>query len=306
MLNENQIFWSNLEKLKDSLLLDDLEFAGTLGLSYEEYLKCRKNAYFLPLNCVFEFAEKMNFHFEDLLKEEFKLNIEKSSGHVILSDRYTYATYSEIQPLRNIISYLEMVRGMRAKINLIRKFNLTEDFFNNEQQRVNIHLISDIVRHLSLTYKFTDKEFKAMGHQTPFVVKSDFLKNKLTVPKNVEDVVSTFFEECTHLFDMNYHYKINSMVDNHVIIDATPRKHVLDELKIDRSEFGNREACYTRMGVISSMTYFKYGLNAPITQIASLQNGDTANRYLMDMTPFKKLGRSSSRNKVSNTHPIYQ
>lgn len=292
MLNENQIFWSNLEKIKDTLLLDDLEFAGALGLTFDEYLKCRKNAHYLPLNCVFEFAEKMNFHFEDLLKQEFKLNIEKGTGKFTLGERYSYATYSEIQPIRNIISYLEMVRGMRAKINLIRKFSLTEEFFQSEQQKTNIHLITDIVRHLTQTYKFTDREFKAMGHQTPFVVKGDFLKNKLTAPKNIEDVVSTFFEECTHLFDVNYHYRIGSMVDNHAIIEAIPRKHVLEELAVDSKDFGIREVCLTRMGVISSMTYYKYGLNAPISQISSLQNGDSSNRYLMDMTPFKRLGRS--------------
>lgn len=305
MLNENQIFWSNLEKIKDSLLLSDQEFAETLGLSYADYVKHRQGAFFLPLDCVFEFAEKMNFHFEDLLKQEFRIKIESATGQTLLPERYTYATYSELQPIKNIISYLELVRGFRAKVNLIRKFNLTDDIFNGSEQKVNVNLISDIVSYLNNTYKFSEKEYKAMGQQTPFVVKGDFLKNKLTAPKTIEDVVSTFFEECTHLFDKNYHYKIDNIVGNHVIIDAAPRKHVLEEMKINLTDFGNREVCLTRMGVISSMTYYKYGLNSPITQIASLQNGDSTNRYLMDMTPFKSLGRAS-RSQLSNSKTIYQ
>lgn len=305
MLNENQIFWSNLEKIKDSLLLSDQKFAETLGLSYEDYVKHRQGAFFLPLDCVFEFAEKMNFHFEDLLKQEFRIKIESATGQTLLPERYTYATYSELQPIKNIISYLELVRGFRAKVNLIRKFNLTDDIFNGSEQKVNVNLISDIVSYLNNTYKFSEKEYKAMGQQTPFVVKGDFLKNKLTAPKTIEDVVSTFFEECTHLFDKNYHYKIDNIVGNHVIIDAVPRKHVLEEMKINLTEFGSREVCLTRMGVISSMTYYKYGLNSPITQIASLQNGDSTNRYLMDMTPFKSLGRAS-RSKLSDSKTIYQ
>ena len=302
MLNEGQIFWNNMERIKDSLLLNDQEFASSLGLSTVDYSKFKNTSKLLPLNCVFEFAEKMNFHFADLMEKDFQLQSIKNlnSGSDRIPDRYNCATYSEIQPIRNIISYLEIVRGLRAKTNLIRKFQLTENFFNNENQKTNIFLISDIVKYLSQTYRFSDAEFLAMGQRTPFVVKGNFLESKLSNQKTVEEVVSAFFEECTHLFDKNYHYKISSMRNGQAIIEAAPIKHVLEELKIDSSNFGNEEACLTRMGVISSMTHYKFKKNVPITRLSSLQKGDKSNRYLLDLNSFKKLSSTTSLRLVSS------
>lgn len=278
-----------MERIKDSLLFSDQEFADSLGLSLKEYLKFRQAVKMLPLNCVFEFAEKMNFHFEDLLAQDFKLNsLRIKENDIPVPERYTYATYSEVLPIRNIINYLENVRGLRAKTNLIRKFQLTEEFFNRENQKANIFLISDITTYLKKTYNFTDAEFLAMGHRTPHVVKGNFLRDKLTAPKSIEEVVSCFFEECTDLFDKNYDYKIFSMHNGQAVIDATPIKHVIEELGVGMSEFSNEEACLTRLGVLSSITWYKYGKNAPVTKIASVLDGDNSNRYLFDMNPFFK------------------
>jgi hypothetical protein len=306
MLNEKQIFWNNLKRIQDSLLMNEDEFAKVLGLGTTEYNNHRKSGKLLPLNCVFEFAEKMNFHFEDLLTENFKVQSTKNVNGTFagIPDRYAYATHSEIQPIRNIINYLEMVRGLRAKTNLIRKFQLTEDFFSNEQQKTNIFLISDIVQHLAKTYNFSTEEFIAMGHRTPFVSKSTFLHDKLSTPDTITDVVSIFFEECTHLFDKNYHYRISSMDNEQAIIEALPRKHVLKELMIKSLDFGNEKVCLTRMGVISSMSYYKYGINAPISKISSLQAGDKSNKYVLDLRPFKKLTGPANLTLI-HTSPIY-
>lgn len=289
-LNENQIFWNNMERIKDTLLFTDSELAISLGLSPELYLKFRQSAHMLPLNSVFEFAEKMNFHFEDLLTENFKLSLFcHKETEMPLPERYSFATYSEIRPIRNIINYLENVRGLRAKTNLIRKFQLTEEFFNRENQKVNIFLISDITSYLKKTYNFTEAEFIAMGHRTPHVIKGSFLKDKLSTQDNIEDIVSCFFEECTQLFDENYDYKITGMTYGQATIDATPKKHVIEELGIiNLSDFSNEHACLTRLGVLSSITYFKYGRNAPVTKTSSVLSGDKANRYVLDMTSFKK------------------
>lgn len=305
LLNESEIFWRNLEKIKTTLCLDDQGFSITLGLTLKNYLKLREKKAFLPLDCMFEFAEKMNFHIEDLMTNDFKMkeSLKNQSGEFVLGERYSYATYSETQPLRNIVNYLEMVRGERAKINLIRKFQLTEEFFSQTQQKANIHLITDIVSYLDKTYSFTDNEFMAMGQRTPFVTKNSFLKDKLTNHKNVQDVVSIFFEECTHLFDQNYHYRISSMAGDDAVIEATPRSYVLDELKVKSSEFGTEKICLTRMGVISSLTYYKYGINAPIIKISSLQNGDQSHRYHMDLSIFKNLSRFPD--SFAHTQPIY-
>lgn len=293
MLDENQIFWLNLEAIKDSLLLDDKEFSKTLGLSYSKYSKSKDAGNFLPMNCVFEFAEKMNFHFEDLLKDNFKLKIATPEVHLL--DRYSHATYSHTKPIINIVNYLELVRGARAKTNLLRKFQLSEEFIVNEKHKANIFLITDIVEHLKKTYRFSNQEFLAMGQRTPFVTENNFLREKLTNHSTVQKMFALFFEECTHVFDKNCTYRLDSLTNEYAIVAAIPKKEVLEELQIKAPQFASDQTAITRYGVISSMTWFQYQQNAPVRRISSIYDGDKYDRYLFDLTPFKsKSGRTTS------------
>jgi hypothetical protein len=301
MLNENQVFWLNLEKIKDSLLLDDQEFSKSLGLPYENYIKSKGKSEFLPVDCVFEFAEKLNFHFEDLLSIDFKIKLPNSN--IQLLDRYAHATYSHTKPIINIVNYLETVRGHRAKINLLRKFQLSEEFIIDENHKTNIFLITDIVEHLKHTYRFGDKEFLAMGQRTPFVTENNFLKEKLTGHESVQHMFSRFFEECTHVFDKNCTYRLDSLTNEYAIVAAIPKKEVLEELEIRPHQFASANTALTRCGVISSMTWFQFRQHAPTRRIASIYNGDKYDRYLFELGPFKsKLRR---KNSTLRQLPIY-
>ena len=303
MPNERQLFWFNLDHIKDKLNLSDEAFAKYIGVSFGQYKKCRENLAFLPTAVVYELAEKCNFHFADLLTPNFELNF--TGGEQFekpLPDRYTTAAYSKLAPTKNIINYLEKTRGRRAKLNLIRKFQLSEEYLGDVSNRANIHLISDVVKYLAETYQFTEKEFIAMGQQTPFTI--DILKDKLSDHKDIYGVLDAFFAECTQIFDKNCDYRITDIVNDFAIIEGSPRKEVLDELKVRPEEFGNEEVCLTKMGCISSMTYFKYRRYGRMEKLTSIYAGDASNTYLLDLAPFKKLSGPFPAGNVLDFKPI--
>ena len=285
-LNDSQIFWLNLEKIKDDLLISDAQFAQELQMSLKDYLKIRGTSKLLPLDIAFEYAEKRNFHFEDLFKIDFKLKLDSTS--CALLDRYTYANYSQIKPVMSIVDYLEQIRGPRAKTNLLRKFQLSEDFLMDDANKANIFLVSDIASYMKSAFNFTDNEFILMGQRTPYVTGNNFLKTKLTNHSSAQSIFANFFEECTQLFDKNSTYRVDKMTDEFAIIDAIPKRSVIEELQISPSEFGNDQASLSRAGIISSMTVFQYNLNTPIKKISSLYHGDKYDRYLLDLSVFKK------------------
>lgn len=289
MPNDRQIFWMNLEKIRDGLLHSDEEFAKYMGVSLSQYQKCRNNFSYLPMPAVFEMAEKLNFHFVDLMSPDFKLNHAPFAPSQALPEKYTVAAYSKMTPTKNIINYLELTRGTRAKTNLIRKFQLNEDYVQQEDNKTNIHMISDVVKYLAETYHFTEEEFISMGKRTPYSFTGSLLKDKLTDHQDIYGVLEAFFEECTEIFDKNCTYRISDIVNDFAIIEALPNKDVLEELKIRPAQFGNEEVCLTKMGCISSMTWFKYRRYARMEKLTSAYDGDTTNKYLMDLSPFKKL-----------------
>lgn len=285
-LNESQIFWRNIEKVKDNKLLDDAQFAKELQMDLKEYLKIRGSSSLLPLDVAFLFAEKFNFHFGDLLKKDFKLK--SGSETTALLDRYTPACYSQTKPIMSIMHYLEQVRGPRAKVNVLRKFQLSEEFLLNDKHKANIFLVSDIANYIQSTFKFSDNDFILMGQTTPFVTDNNFLRNKLTGHTSVQKMFTYFFDECTHLFDQNCDYTVEVMNKDYAIIAAIPKRAVMEELNVGPEQFGSSPSSLSRAGIISSMTMFQYNINAPVTKISSMYHGDNYDRYLLDLTVFRK------------------
>ncbi len=292
--SDNQLFWRNLEKIKDVLLLNDVEFALYIGMKPEEFQACKKRNTTLPLDCLFELAEKLNFHLEDLvLNSDFKINY-SPDAHRPLMDRYTVAPHSQTRAIINILNYLELTRGTRAKVNLIRKFQISEDFIKNEKNSANVLLISDILKYLGKNHNFSKADFIGIGRRMPFITNNTILKDKLSVHKNAFDILECFVYECTQLFDTNCTYTIAEARNDYAVIDVSPNKNVVDELRLDNHDFGNEELCLTKMGNFSSTVFFQYGKNAQIKKINSIHAGHNTNQYLLDLSPFKKMEKRTT------------
>ncbi len=285
-IEEHKIFWANLNKIRDTLLLSDEQMAREVDMDPTAYTKLHGSRNLLPLDKTFALAEKYNFHFEDLLNINFKLNL--LSSPLTLLPRYSLATYSYTKTSMSIMSYLEQTRGLRAKMNVLRKFQLSEEFLLKDTNKANIHLTSDIAQYIHQTFNFSLQDLVTMGRKTPFVTENTFLRSKLTGHSDVYEMFTYFFEECTKVFDSNCHYKIESLSDDYAIIAAIPKKEVVEELGVHLRHFCSTPASYSRAGIISSMSMFQFNQNTPIKKISCLNHGDPYDRYLMDLRPFKQ------------------
>jgi hypothetical protein len=305
MLAENQNFWDNLGKIQNALLSSDEDFSQFLDVNHDYFIQQRNTLSFLPLGCVFELAERLNFHFEDLLKDNFSTKgiISRSQGNYSLLEKYSVATYAKTRHIANVIKYLEHSRGERAKINFMRKFQLTDEFIASEKSSVNILLATDIMNYLTSAYQFTNAEFIKIGQMTPFTTMNKDIQEALLTKKNIYGSVEYFFDELSARFDKNCTYRIDNMNSDYAIIEAKSNKYVVEELAVLHTQFGSESVCATRMGLISSLTWYKYKQFVPMKKIASVYKGDRSNLYLMDLTPFKDLSRSPKVSLCSQ--PIY-
>ncbi len=282
-------FWKNLERIKNVLTKSDREFAKFLEISYGQYLKCKKNQVFLPLGCIYQCAEKLNFYYTDLLYDNFSLQsvVNTINNGQNLDEKYSHATYSTLRPFKNVLTYLEKEKGEQAKINLLRKFQISDKILNQPDQKTNIHLLTDAVRYLRATYQLSELDLISIGRMTPNANK-DF-EIGLSTKKNAPEVVEFFLDEYAHLFDKNYTYSIEQLSNNQSIIQALPNKNVVEELGLKFSEFGSEDVCLTRMGVLSSIMWPKFKKYADVQKISSIYSGDKSHRYIIDLSPFKKL-----------------
>ena len=77
----------------------------------------------------------------------------------------------------------------------------------------------------------------------------------------------------------------------------------LNEGEVNPEEVGNESACYSRMGIISSISYVNFGIFAPIKKIKSLYSGDDSNLYSIDTSSIRKS--SDSLGFFEGANPTY-
>jgi hypothetical protein len=292
MKEEIENFWFNLNKIQAVLLKSDKEFAAYLGINYSQFSKKKATNDWLPLNAVFECAEKLNFHFNDLLQKNFSVDaiLGQVQGKTSLLDKYTIAPYSKTRQTVNVLNYLTQTRGERAKINLLRKFQLTDNYIHNINHDVNIHLFMDIVKYVGETHGLSQDEFFQIGRMTPFTSMNIDIQQELKDKKNCREMMEFIFSDSnTKRFDRNFLYKIESLNEEYAIIEAKPSKTVMEELGVRPREFGSEDVCLTRMGVFSSLPWFKYKHYGQVTKISSIYAGDNTNFYKMDLSRFNSL-----------------
>ena len=226
------------------------------------------------------------------MREDFSVQaiLKHSQGDFELLERYSVANYSKTRQTVNVLDYITRTRGERAKINLLRKFQLSEDFILNGHHNVNALLLTDITKYLADTYHLPNSEFLEIGRMTPFTSMNNDLQLELINKNNIYEILDYFFAELAQRFDKNFTYKIIKVLNDYAIIEAQPNKPVIEELEITPYQFGNEQTCMTRMGVISSITWFKFKQFANIEKMASVYQGDTTNLYKFDISPFKNLG----------------
>lgn len=270
------------------MLLSHTDFAASMGMRSADYMASKLKEKFLSVDAVYELGEKMNFHFSDLLTSDFVLNYDPNDKRP-LGNRYNSATFSHTRALINILNYVELTKGTRAKINLLRKFQLSEEFIKQENNKANYLLITDVTKYLTTQLGFTQKDFLAIGRRMPFLSHSAVLKSKLSEHKAATEILECFIYECTTLFDTNCTYRISHMNSDEAVVEVVPNKHVVDALRLNMIDFGNEEVCLTKMGNISSTMYFRYGRNARVKKISSIHQGSESNKYLFDLSPFKKV-----------------
>lgn len=285
-MTEVHIFWENLEKVRNTLLLNEFEFAEHLDLSGEFYKATRKRQHFLPLSCLVELASIYGFSPEDLLTSDFDLStiIDIDNSRNTLGERYSYATFSTTIPILNIINYIEFKKGISVKVDVFKRFGLSPSCFYDSTLKTNLHLISDINFYLKSYHGLQDIEFRLMGEQFVKIMRRTKLEAPFKEARTLQDIMSIFIEVISGQLDQNYHYQIQKMTKDFAILDTVPRKRLIEELGVPADRISNEVTCLTKMGLMASVTSLYNGTKAKITKIDSLFSGGTSNKYLIDFS----------------------
>jgi len=191
-------------------MLDDEGLSQFLGMSRIHFDHYKKDKLHLPLNCVVELAEKVNVHIEDLLSSDFRLNSSfvNSVFQFHLDQKYNFAKHSRTRPIANILDYLDHFVHPRMRLNILRKFQLSEEFINNAHSEVNMFLILDILKYLKEDFALSSDHFFKIGQRTPFLPQNKGLIQILKQFDSPGESLAYFIEVLTKQFDTNFSYEV--------------------------------------------------------------------------------------------------
>jgi hypothetical protein len=288
-MHNGQIFWTNIGIIRAALLLEENSFASYLGIGFHEFIKHKTKKEFLPFHSIITLGLRLSFDYNELFKENFDINkiLDPLSSGKRLSERYTQGTYTRPIVILNTLRHIEFIQGVRAKAELLNGFNLDLYQLMRTDTRVNIHLNKDILSFLRARYKLDLNFFLQMGRTVAGRMTDSPMAEDIKTQKNIEQMLELFILEYISEFDENFHYTIKSLSSDFAVVEAVPRKNVLEELEILPTHFGNDPADFNRMGIFSSISFFNYGQFAEIKRISDLLIGDKSSQYLIDLRPFK-------------------
>jgi hypothetical protein len=155
-------------------------------------------------------------------------------------------------------------------------------------------LITDIINYLKVSYEMNEAHFYAMGQMTSKVSQNKFIKEQLVNLKNITETFDYFVDVFASKFDTNNTYKIVCNNSRSIILEARPDKHVMQELGVTPQMFGNESVGRSKMGVLSTITDYKYGICLPVKKISSIYDGDCSDKFEFDPTLVDNLTRFHS------------
>ncbi|MEK6624599.1 MAG: hypothetical protein AABY86_06510, partial [Bdellovibrionota bacterium] len=189
-----QILWRNFSKIQHCLCLSDDQFAHFLEVSPISFKALSSNKTTLPLGIAVTLSEKLHFDLEDFLEKDLDMDAISSAYFKLdqLPERYRPAAFSRARTLTHIFDYIEKKEGKLRKNIILRKFQTSGEFFNNPDNLLNIHFITDLTEHLH-RLGYTKEDFFQMGQNSAHVNSRgpvvDYLKDAKTLKNGFEKFI---------------------------------------------------------------------------------------------------------------------
>ncbi len=280
-------FWQSIERIQCILNIDDQELAKLINRNHFELIAdktCNR-----PLN-MFELAtisNKFGLTIDGLVHGQFDDEQIINNYHNLnpdLPNKYKEGKLSRLRTLINVLDYTALKLGDECRQFLLQKLGVNEKLLNNPNKFTNIHLITDLCRHLK-TVGLTKEDFINMGKYSYETNKNTDFGILLSKFNSAKNLYKFLLEDYTHMYDKNFKYQVTKVDNSGLVLETTFSEEALDTYRV--KNFGNSTTCLTKIGVLSSMSQYIGLAPSPVKKTHCIYQGDTKTRYEISF-PIKK------------------
>ncbi|MGB0454395.1 MAG: hypothetical protein ACPGJV_11855 [Bacteriovoracaceae bacterium] len=225
-------------------------------------------------------SEKLNIAVENILSQNYDLPVacnyiegEKQT----LPNRYNRCFSSRIRTIKSALSLL----GKMSKQNqdfLLRKFQLTPEILENEDELIGGQLLLDIYSYVDSQPIFSGKKvFEILGHSASDAFKGSELAGHLKNYSGAKEALEYFIEELTPIVETNQDYKIHKSDSNSIIFSHNVKDSISESLQTEH--YGGPNMDLHIKSWFSNFTTFIGLQPVEVKKRSCVQDGDSTCKY---------------------------
>lgn len=280
-----------INKLKDTLALDDKNLKKFMKMNDREYLTISRNFSLTPVINLMVLAESLNIDFNKMMncQLDYKVLRKHYLGDTkTLPQRYSKYKESRINTIINVFDYLENKISFRTIQDIKNSLQLPQNLLNNPSKKVCGLLLMDIfneVAKIKTYFHRKDISFEQIGERLCRQHISKLYKKFSQHFKTPKDVYETTIEMLYSNVERNLRYQIAKSSDKSILIEVTTREEAQDILKL--TKFGNKYHYENIIGYY--MGIGKAFLGGPPKIIRRRPARNQELRFEIDFSPLPKL-----------------
>lgn len=279
MINYQDIFWGNIQKIQDILALKNAEVAELLELSSLEYVTSKLKRGPIDLQRMDAFLDRVGMSLDTFFEGHFDKDQIQNFYYGELDSlpaRYDFAKYSKARTIINCLTYIELKYGPELKNSIVRSLNMDIRFFEDPERVLNIKLLKDLCVILK-NFGLTDQDFVDMGRMSHYTNKSDKLGQILSSHRNMEDMMHDICDRHSTSFDQNFEYFVTGKDEGEISIGFKPTEYVLEHL--GHFEIVSDQVCLTKRGVFSAFPLYLDYDKSYVKKTKCMLEGDNHYEY---------------------------
>jgi hypothetical protein len=241
-------FWKVANRLQLCANSTDIDFAQFLLLTKPDYLSLRRSWSLPSDRSIRSLAEVFGLTEENLLLGEvdFKVISARLQGDQwALADKYIMQGSSRMRTSADIFDWIQKIKGLKAYYHALKRFQLSDSLINHHAAEVSFQLLTDLCEWLG-QQGYSAGDLYNMGKRSLVLNSSTIIGYKLSRSRTALEAVSTFTEELSPLFDLNWKYSISKVEHEEIRVKLEPRIGLHDRMRSERP--GNALVCSSRDG----------------------------------------------------------
>lgn len=268
-------YWETLRRIQKTVKKSDPEFAAMLGMNSKRFTWYASRRRDLPASAIIELTQRLPVSFERVFLGTVDFNAlaahvnQKNASYI--PERYRLAAFSKRRTSLNALYFIDKHYGKDLKRIVLSHLQVDEGVFNDPEASINIFFINDLLNYLT-RYGHTAGHFVQIGKYSTDTNRLGPIGSALKECATPRTMYDKIVNELSTRFDENFDYRIVSLSDKSVVIQARQREQTEDGLKM--KIYGSEPICWMRIGLCAAVPRYQGLPEASFRKTKCVHSGD--------------------------------